>query len=405
MPEQPALVDLPIDSLSPYPGNPRRHDLAAIAASLQANGQYRGVVVRPDGTILAGHGTVQAARELGWNTIRAEIVDVNDDTARRIVLVDNRTNDLAGYDFADLLALLAATPDLAGTGYDPTDLDQLAATLEATGRSWADRPVRALPDNPASQPGQRWQLGPHTLVCGDSTDPRSWTGITQPAGMLMTDPPYGIDYTGGAVGVERARIAGDATGAEAAALLSDVLDTLTPHLAGGAPVYVFTATGPDGVLVQAELVRRRIMHQGLVWCKQQPTLTRSDYQHLHEAIIEGEWPDHAGIAYGWQPGAPHPRVVDRKHRSVLFFDRPTDAATHPTIKPVPLLRHLIAAHQLPAGTLVLEPFGGSGSTLAACHLEGVTCWIVEREPAYCDVILDRWHQATGIPPVELEAAA
>ena len=205
-----------------------------------------------------------------------------------------------------------------------------------------------------------------------------------------------MPYGGSVSSNDRARIAGDGSGLEAAQLVDDVFEVLPVR--PGALVYVFTATGVDGHHVQAALVRRRLMRQQLVWAKQAPTLGRSDYQHQHELIVEGDWPEHEGIAYGWAVGAPRPPMVDRKHRTILHFDRPTDSNQHPTMKPVPLLQHLMAAHEMPAGSLIAEPFGGSGSTLVAAHLQGHVCYVVEWEPAYCDVILDRWRDGTGIEP-------
>lgn len=399
---------VPVESLVEWPGNPRRGNVDLIAESLATHGRYRPVLVQASSArIIAGNHTWKGAQKLGWATIQVVRLDVDDDQARRILLIDNRSSDDGTYDQEDLLAILNGLPDLAGTGWIQEDLAALSAELEAGARTWADRPVRPLPENPTSVRGQKWRLGPHTLVCGDSKDPANWTPLAEAGGahMLLTDPPYGIAYTGAATGVERARIAGDATGSEAADLVGAVLDVLP--LRPGALSYVFTATGADGVLVQAELVRRRLMRQGLVWAKQAPTLTRSDYQQQHELIVEGgripdeDWPEHESLAYGWDPRSGHRRVVDRRHRTILHFDRPSSSHDHPTMKPVPLLQHLIAAHKLPAGSIVAEPFGGSGSTLVACQLEGLVSYVVEFEPAYCDVILDRWRDGSGLEPVEV----
>ena len=138
-------VHVPLSSLHPYPGNPRRGNVPLIAESLQRNGQYRPIVARPDGTILAGNHTWQAAQTLGWGTIAVVFVDVDDEHARRIVLADNRLNDVAGYDMQALLELLADTADRSGTGWDYQHVAELTALLEASSRTWVDRPGPSWP--------------------------------------------------------------------------------------------------------------------------------------------------------------------------------------------------------------------------------------------------------------------
>lgn len=287
MPRDPARIHQaglahPVRLLRPFEGNPRLGDVDAIVESLRVNGQYRPLVVRRDdpgeeaefasGEVLAGNHTLEAARALGWDTVAVVWVDVDDEQARRIVLADNRTADLGRYDTAALAALLDGLGgDLAGTGYELGDVAQLLADLDAADTTpWADRPVRPLPESAAARFGQRWRLGPHTLVVGDSRAASSWAGCPAPA-MLLTDPPYGIDYDGGASYLRDA-IAGDVDGWQAAALLSDVLEAVP--LPPGCLVYVFTTSGADGVLVQAELVRRGLMRWGLVWVKDRATLGR-----------------------------------------------------------------------------------------------------------------------------------
>jgi hypothetical protein len=196
-----------VSDLSEYPGNPRRGDVAAIAESLARNGQYRPIVVqRATRFVLAGNHTLRAARSLGWSHINVVWVDVDDDGARRIVAADNRTADLAENDDAALVALLRSLDgDLDGTGYSEPDYEALLAGLEHAAEHPDEGPVAltdvdAIPDtveaaDAVTQPGDLWLLGPHRLLCGDSTVPADVArvvGDLGPVTMLHADPPYGM---------------------------------------------------------------------------------------------------------------------------------------------------------------------------------------------------------------------
>jgi len=187
-----------IDGLKHYGKNPRKGDVAAIAESLEHNGQYKPIVVRA-GTneVLAGNHTLKAARELGWDRIAVTFVDVTDDQAARIVLVDNRTNDLAGYDEAALAEMLQELPDLAGTGFTVDAVDALVHGME---QEAAEAPDSAdeLPEQPEpiAELGDVFELGEHRVICGDSTDPAVLARLMggDVAAAMWTDPPYGVDY-------------------------------------------------------------------------------------------------------------------------------------------------------------------------------------------------------------------
>ena len=191
-------------ALQPFHGNPRRGDVDAIARSLEVNGQYRPIVVNI-GTktgrpleVLAGNHTLAGAVRLGWSSIDATTVDVDDDAAARIVLVDNRTNDLATVEDAALAYLLSSLPDLDGTGFDQAAFDALLATvLEPVALNDPDD-APGLPAEPVSVPGDVWLLGKHRVVCGDATDIGAYDAILGGArpDCVWTDPPYGVEYVG-----------------------------------------------------------------------------------------------------------------------------------------------------------------------------------------------------------------
>ena len=189
---------VPIDELTPHPDNVREGDIGAISQSLEAHGQYRPIVVQESSNrIIAGNHTWKAAKALGWTQIAATFIDVDDEQAYRIMLVDNRTNDIATYDdrsLADLLVTLAETPTgLAGTGYDGDDLDLLLADLAREDEDPDEGDIIEVPANPVTQPGDLWQLDQHRVICGDAADPAVWAKLCNgmsPIAVAVTSPPY-----------------------------------------------------------------------------------------------------------------------------------------------------------------------------------------------------------------------
>src|SRR5829696_4988882 len=232
---------LPLGELRPHRRNPRRGDVAAIKESLELNGQYRPIVVnRRSMEILAGNHTVLAARELGWEDIAATLVDVDEERARRILLVDNRTNDLAGYDTAELVALLQELDDLEGTGYDDEALGALLDELAPS--PFAENEPPPLPEEAQTRPGDLLQLGQHRLLCADARDPDSYRGLLgdECPELLWTDPPYGISYEGKTE--DRLRIEGD-TASCLETLLRDSFAAVDAVLSPGARLYVSHPAG------------------------------------------------------------------------------------------------------------------------------------------------------------------
>lgn len=409
-----------VDELSTYHRNPRRGDVAAIAASLKARGQYRAIVVNLGSLtgrpleVLAGNHTLLAARRLGWSHIDATTVDVDDDGAAQIVLADNRLADLGAYDSADLAAVLSQIVDPVGIGYSP---EELAALVVAGGEpvSMTDPDaVPSLPDVvPVSRAGQVWELGPNRLAVGSSTDAvlvgRAFEGLGR-ADCIWTDPPYGVDYVGKTR--DALRIRGDELAGPAADLARDALIVAVGVAREGAPVYVahpHESTVAFGAACSAAGIRVR---QTLIWVKDRFVLGRADYHYRHEPIHQGgvvgvdadgsEW---SPVGYGFAPGGegrlgrggPHWQG-DNRQTTVFEVKRPAANREHPTMKPVELVERMIA-NSCPPGGIVYDPFGGSGSTLIAAHRSRMRAVLVELDPAYADVILTRWQRHTGVRPV------
>lgn len=396
-----------VDQLATYHRNPRRGNVDRIAESLRVNGQYRPIVVnrgthtgRPN-EVLAGNHTLMAARSLGWATVAAVWVDVDDEQASRIVAADNRTADLGDYDDRLLLELLAELPDLDGTGYDAGDLEELERALAAeelpgAGATDPDE-VPAAPKHPRSEVGDVWELGPHRLVVGDSTDVGVWDRLLDggKADAVWTDPPYGVAIVGGnhSLSPEQRRAQGGKeiqndtfSGDELAEFLRGAFAAALAGCRTGAVWYVAAPPGPLFLPFAQVLTELEVWRQTLVWAKDSLVMGRSDYHYRHEAVF-----------YGWTPGAAHQPPPDRKQDTVHEVARPKRSEDHPTMKPVELIHRHLANSTQPLD-VVADPFGGSGSTLIACHQLNRKARLIELDPRYADVICRRYQEHTGTKP-------
>jgi hypothetical protein len=384
----------PIEQLSEHPDNPRRGDEAAIDASMSVHGFYGAVLAQEStGHIIAGNHRTRVARRRGETTIPALFLDVDDDQARRLLLVDNRSNDLAGYDDAELARLLASLDDLDGTGFTDTDLNELLDSLQMP-----PAPVVGDPDAvPDSAPaltalGDVWQLGAHRLVCGDAADgasvARALDGAT--AGCLLTDPPYGIDLMGESSG--KILNQSGVSGSKKAMLEGVPGRTYRPILGDdqpfdAAPIRAIFAGTSEQFWFGADYYRRTLGADDLdgswlVWDKR----------------TEDSDPGFgSGFELIWSARR-HKRDLLRVWWFGTFGDADARNRLHPTQKPTRLLS-MILDRWAPVDCVVADPFAGSGSTLIAAELTGRRAALVELDPGYCDVICRRFEQATGVVPV------
>jgi DNA modification methylase len=392
IPDTLQALTVPVAQLRPYGRNPRRGDVAAIRASLQAHGQYRPLVVnRRSGEVLAGNHTLQAAVELGWTEVAVTYVDVDDEQAARIVLVDNRTNDLAGYDDSELAALLEGLPDLEGTGFEARDLERLLAALQ-TGREGMDTEPGVVPAEPVIRPGDLLLLGRHRLLCGDATSGGDLERLMDGhvADVLWTDPPYGVDYVGKTDDALRLR---NDQGEQLRGLLDQSLPVIDAVLAASGRWYVAAPAGPRGTEFRNALdAAGWAFHQALVWVKDTMVLGHSDYHYRHEDVLYGYKPGPGRAGRGNHTGSRW--YGDHAQTTVMEIPRPKASREHPTMKPVELVERCLRNSSVP-GQLVLDPFAGAGSTLIACDNLDRCCNALELDPAYCDVIVDRWQRHTG----------
>jgi len=399
----PTYARVKLDKLTPHPRNARQGDVGAIVSSLEAHGQYRALVVQKStGYILAGNHTYRAMLALGWKDAHVNYLDVDDETALRILLVDNRSSDLATYDddaLASLLRELAGTETaLVGTGFDGDELDALlfrmARDAEVNARLLATpNDVPAVPATPRTKEGDVWAMGGHTVLCADATDGESVKRLMGGgvADCLWTDPPYGVSYVGKTK--DALTIAGDeATGL--LKLLEAAFANAAMVLAPGSPWYIAAPSGPRcldflDALRNTEPMR---LHQMLVWVKNTMVLGHSDYHYRHELVLYG-WTAGVGRAgRGMHKGTKW--YGDDSQTSVLEFDKPAASELHPTTKPVGLIEKCLL-NSTKNGDVVLDLFGGSGSTMIACEQIGRVARVMELDPRYVDVIVTRWEQATG----------
>jgi DNA modification methylase len=380
-----------ISDLTLDPQNARTHsqkNLDAIKKSLTQFGQRKPIVVTHDGLVLAGNGTMEAAKSLGWDHIDVTITPADWDlnTARAYALADNRTAELAEWDenvlAKQLLELIDANFDIEAIGFElpepeiEPEPDDAPAVTEVEHRT---------------KLGQLWKLGDHLLYCGDSTEEATFTRLMgdEKAHLIWTDPPWNVNYGGidndNVQGWKVRTILNDhMSEGQWDEFVSQFCKTLFDFSEPGAPIYL-VMSAQEWPVIDRNL-REAGFHWSstVIWAKDRLVLSRKDYHTQYEPI----W-------YGWNADAARLAVVeDRKQSDLWQVDRPARSELHPTMKPIELVQKSIVNSSKP-GDIVIDSFGGSGSTLIACEQTNRKCRMVELDPQYCDVILARWEKFTG----------
>lgn len=380
----------PIGSIKPYANNPRANDAAvdAVAASIRAFGWRVPIVCDEDMVIVAGHTRYKAALKLGLAEVPVHVArGLTPDQARAYRLADNQTASLATWDderlALELAALQAADFDLTLTAFPEDEVLRLLTTPPADGAGDPDA-VPEPPAAPVTRPGDLWVLGRHRLLCGDATGPADLARLLPdgPADVLLTDPPYNVAYSGKTA--DALTIANDDMEPDHyRAFLTAALTAAAGRLKPGGAFYVWHAD-TAGLDVRTACAQAGLtVRQCLVWVKSGMVLGRQDYQWRHEPCL-----------YGWADGAAHTWLSDRSQTTVLEFDKPARNPDHPTTKPTALFAYLIGNSCKPGG-LVLDPFAGSGTALAAAEQTGRSAALLELDPRYCDVIVQRFEALTG----------
>lgn len=397
----------PTITLVEHPQNPNTHpdnQLDRLAEVIRGNGWRQPITVSDlSGYIIKGHGRYQAAKRAGFNEVPVEVQHYENEAAELAdMLADNRIAELAEIDNEALNAALqqlqiedpAALPL---SGFTEEEWAELRAGLDSlnAGTEPATDPD-ALPDEAEvpnlTEKGDVWHLGRHRVICGDSTLPSTYEALLQgeQADLLVTDPPYNVNYgekqrhASAYDGWDRVEddIANDnLSDEEFYTFLAEFYASSIAFVKPGGAIYVWHADSEGLNFRKAFKDAGWMLKQTLIWNKNRLILGRQDYQWKHEPCL-----------YGWKPGASHNWHSDRCQTTVIDMDAPSVSKLHGTMKPVALFEYLIRNSAAPE-EVVLDPFGGSGTTVIACEQSSRTARLVELNPKYCDNIAKRWHDA------------
>lgn len=379
-----------INDLVPYANNARTHcpeQIKLIQSSLREFGFINPVIIDKDNGIIAGHGRVIAAKKEGFKEVPCIRVEhLTEAQKKAYILADNRLAELSEWD-EELLKI--EIEQLEGLDFD---IDMLGFDLsdfvyeenEAESDVSEDDYEEPVPKIAKSKPGDIYQLGSHRLMCGDSTNEACVNTLMNGAlaDILITDPPYNVDYHGGTA--EKLTIKNDSMeDAQFRAFLTSAFSCADKVMKPGAVFYIWHADS-EGFNFRASCKGAGWeVRQCLIWKKSSLVLGRQDYQWQHEPCL-----------YGWKGGAGHLWASDRKQTTILEFEKPKRNDIHPTMKPVKLFDYQIC-NNTKEKDIVLDLFGGSGTSIIACEQNGRICYMMEYDPCYVDVIIDRWEKITG----------
>ncbi len=417
------LIYMKVEDLIPYDRNPRINDHAveAVAASIEEFGFKVPIIIDKDNEIVAGHTRIKAAKMLGMEEVPTIIADdLTDEQVKAFRIADNKTAELAEWDYEILMAELDLLEDI---DMEQFGFDDLADILEPTAEE--DGYELEVPDEPRARLGEVYQLGRHRLMCGDSTKEEDVDRLMDraKADMVMTDPPYNVDYGSKAEAINKygynfsdRHIENDYMPSfQFVAFLDKAMHNINKYLKQGGAFYIWHSSKTVHEFETALRYNNLKTRQQLIWNKNSIVLSRQDYHWKHEPCL-----------YGWKEGAAHYFIDDRTQSTVyedgipeykkmkkaelvelldeIYSDktsttvinemRPQVSEEHPTMKPIKLLARLIK-NSSKRKEIVLDLFGGSGSTLIACEQLDRTCYMMELDPRYIDVIIDRWEKLTG----------
>ncbi len=381
-----------ISRVVPYARNPRRNEnaIAKVAASIKEFGFRQPIVVDDEMVIIAGHTRLQAAMQLGLKKVPVHVatgLTVAQIKAYR--LADNRTHEESEWD-DELLAIELGELDELGfnldlTGFDTIELEELLADGDGSGLT-DDDAVPEILETAITKEGDVWLLGEHRLLCGDSTKAASMKALMgdELADMIFTDPPYNVDYGQSmkdSVRGTKRKIKNDNLGDGFQQFLNDACNEMVKVCKGA--IYICMSSSELHTLQKAFADAGGHWSTFIIWAKNAFTMGRADYQRQYEPIL-----------YGWPEGNKHFWCGDRNQSDVWHYDKPKVNDLHPTMKPVELVARAIE-NSSKSRDIVLDSFGGSGTTLIACEKLKRQARLIELDPIFCDVIVKRWEEFTG----------
>ena len=379
---------VPVTKLVPYVNNARTHSpeqINKLRSSLREFGFINPVIIDRDFGVIAGHGRILAAKEEGIAEVPCVFADhLTQAQKKAYILADNRMAMDAGWDEellrVEIEALQAETFDLSLTGFDEKELSDLFKDDADVQED--DFDVDAELEKPTfSKSGDVWTLGRHRLFCGDSTKADTFAVLMngRKANLVVTDPPYNVNYEGTAGKIKNDNLADE----KFYQFLFDAFSNMEKVMADDASIYVFHAD-TEGLNFRKAFSDAGFYLSGCcIWKKPSLVLGRSPYQWQHEPCL-----------YGWKKSGKHQWYADRKQTTIWEFEKTKRNTDHPTMKPIPLLAYPIQNSSM-SNTLVLDPFGGSGSTMIACEQTDRDCYTIELDEKYCDVIVKRYIEQVG----------
>ncbi|MFP5527110.1 DNA modification methylase [Peptococcus simiae] len=420
------IITKPISEVIPYDNNPRNNDAAvpAVANSIREFGFKQPIVIDAQGVIIAGHTRLRAAESLGMTEVPCVLADdLTPEQVKAYRLADNRVAELATWEedlLRDELMDLAAMSDIdmSAFAFSDEELDLMPVEDDGLDPEEAEQAARET----SVKRGDIYALGSHRLMCGDATDPEDVQKIIGGVHMdlCVTDPPYGIAYEGKTA--EALTIDNDDhTSASFIAFLSAAFANIESALKPGGVFYIWHADTKRFEFLEACRSVDLVIREVLVWVKNVATLGRQDYHWRHEPCL-----------YGWKSGAGHYFIEDRtqttvedttpdpdrmtledaqkyikklhralnKYATVIEEKKPAASREHPTMKPIPLIARQIK-NSSRRGESVFDPFAGSGTTLIACEQCGRQAYVMELDPVYAQVIINRWEDLTGKKAIKI----
>lgn len=385
------IIEKKVADLIPYENNARINDGAvdAVANSIREFGIKNPIIIDKDNVIVCGHTRIKACEQLGIEKVPCVIADdLTDEQIKAFRIADNSTAQIAEWDLEKLQAELDGLDmDMSQFGLEE-QIAEIEKELEKEVQE-DEAPEVDEESEPICKLGDIWQLGRHRLICGDSTDKATVERLMdgKKADMVLTDPPYNVNYEGGTgLKIQNDNMSSN----DFNNFLTLAFERMNENLKEGGVFYIWYANMEGYNFISACNNAKLKIKQYLVWVKNSLCLGRSDYQWKHEPCL-----------YGWKDGAAHYFIDDRTQTTVLNFNKPARNGEHPTMKPVELFAYQIK-NSSRKNEIVLDLFGGSGTSIIASEQTGRICYTCELDPKYCDVIIKRWETLTNKKAIKME---